>query len=57
MITGLLFGCLTLAHVWRLFEEPHLAGDPWFIGFTAVAVGLGLWAWGLLRLWPFRRSG
>jgi hypothetical protein len=55
--TGVLFGLLTLVHIWRLFaesphlfaESPHLA-DPWFILIiTLVAAGLGLWAWRLLR--------
>jgi len=27
--TCALFGLLTLAHVWRLTQEPHLARDPW----------------------------
>ena len=44
-----LFGLLTLAHVWRLTQEPHLARDPWFLFFTLAAAGLCLWALALLR--------
>ena len=51
--TGVLFGLLVLAHLWRLFEEgSHMAKDPWFIGFTLLAGGLALWAWRLVRLAP-----
>jgi uncharacterized membrane protein len=28
---GIVFGLITLAHIWRIFVEPHLATDPWFI--------------------------
>jgi hypothetical protein len=32
MTTGLLFGLLTVAHVWRVFEEgARLATDPWYV--------------------------
>ena len=45
MITGVLFGLLVAAHVWRMFaEDPHLATSPPFIAITAVAAGLCLWA-------------
>jgi hypothetical protein len=47
--TCALFGLLTLAHVWRLTQEPHLARDPWFLFFTLAAGGLCLWALALLR--------
>ena len=51
MTTGLLFGLLTLAHLWRVVEEgPQLATDPWYILITVAAAGLGLWAWRLLRI-------
>jgi len=35
--TGVVFGLLTLAHLWRIVEEPHLASDPWFILITITA--------------------
>ena len=51
MTTGVLFGLLTVVHVWRLIEEgPHLAREPWFALFTIAAAALCLWAWRLLRL-------
>jgi len=54
LVTGTVFGLLTLVHLWRLTGEPHLAWDPWFMGFTVTAAGLGLWAWRVLR--PARGS-
>ncbi len=49
--TGVLFGLLTVLHVWRLLEEgPHLAKDPWFVSFTIAAVALCLWSWHVLRV-------
>jgi hypothetical protein len=51
MTTGVLFGLVTLAHVWRvLVEGPGLATDPWYILLTIAAAGLCLWAWRLIRL-------
>ena len=51
MTTGLLFGLLTVVHVWRFIEEgPHLATDPWYVLITVVAAALCVWAWRLLRL-------
>lgn len=51
MITGALFGLLTLAHLWRIIEEgPVLATDPWYVLITVAAAALCLWAWRLLRL-------
>ena len=49
MTTGAVFGLLTLAHLWRTFEEPYLAKDPWYILITVAAAGFGLWALRLLR--------
>ena len=37
IVTGTVFGLLTVAHVWRIVEEPHLARDPWFMLFTGPA--------------------
>ncbi len=47
--TGVIFGLLTLVHVWRIFEEPPLARDPWFILVTLIAAGLCAGAWRLVR--------
>jgi hypothetical protein len=51
MTTGVLFGLIAMAHVWRVFVEgPGLAADPWFILLTVAAAALCLWAWRLMRL-------
>jgi hypothetical protein len=51
MTTGVLFGLVTLAHVWRvLVEGPGLMTDPWYILLTVAAAGLCLWAWRLIRI-------
>jgi hypothetical protein len=51
MTTGVLFGLLTVAHLWRVFEEgAHLATDPWYVLITLAAATLCLWACRLLRL-------
>jgi hypothetical protein len=47
--TGVVFGLLTLAHIWRIFQEPHLATDPWFILITLAAAALSLAAWRVVR--------
>jgi hypothetical protein len=51
MTTGVLFGLIAVAHVWRVFEEgAGLAADPFFILLTVAAAALCLWAWRLIRL-------
>lgn len=47
--TGAVFGLLTVAHMWRMTEEPHLATDPWYILITVVAAGLSFGAIRVLR--------
>jgi hypothetical protein len=50
LITGVIFGLLTFAHIWRVVAEgAHAAGNPWFIGTTIAAAGMCLWAVRLLR--------
>lgn len=47
--TGILFGLLVVAHVWRVLEEgTSLLHNPWWIGITALAALLCLWAFMLL---------
>jgi hypothetical protein len=49
--TGVVFGLLTLVHIWRIFAEgAHLATNPWFMLITLVAAALCVWAWRLARL-------
>ena len=47
--TGIVFGLVTLAHLWRLVVEPHLATDPWFLLLTVVAASLAVAAWRVAR--------
>jgi hypothetical protein len=54
MTTGVVFGLLTLAHIWRVMAEgPHLATEPWYVLITAFAAALCLWA--VRLLWRARR--
>ncbi len=47
--TGVIFGLLTVVHLWRMIEEPHLATDPWFVLVTLVSAGLCFGAWRVVR--------
>jgi hypothetical protein len=47
--TGIIFGLLTLTHIWRAMVERQLATDPFFIGVTVLAAFLAIWAGILLR--------
>ena len=49
MATGVIFGLLTLTHLWRMVEEPGLATDPWFILVTVAAAALCIVAWRVAR--------
>jgi hypothetical protein len=54
MTTGVVFGLLTLAHIWRVTAEgPHLATEPWYVLITAAAAAFCLWA--VRLLWRARR--
>lgn len=58
--TGVLFGLLGVAHIWRIIGEwPRLLTDRGEILEAAIgvaAVGLCLWAWRLLRAGPQPRN-
>ena len=47
--TGALFLLITVAHVMRMFAEPHLAREPWYLLLTVAAAALSVWAGRLLR--------
>jgi hypothetical protein len=47
--TGIVFGLLTLTHIWRAIVERQMAADPFFIVVTLVAAFLAVWAGILLR--------
>jgi len=51
MTTGVVFGLLTIAHIWQMFSETGSHGDrdPWFIGITVISAGFAIWAFQLLR--------
>jgi len=54
--TGIAFGLLTLAHLWRVIEEgPGLLTNPWWVLVTLVAAALCIWACGLI--WRTSRHG
>jgi len=47
--TGVVFGLITLAHIWRVIEEgSRLARDPWYVLLTVATAALCLWAVRLL---------
>jgi hypothetical protein len=46
---GVVFGLIAVVHVWRMFEEPHLATEPWFLVLTGLSAVLSLWAFGVAR--------
>jgi hypothetical protein len=49
--TGVVFGLLTAAHIWRANAEgPHVATDPFFVLITVAAAGLCVWAARLIKL-------
>ncbi len=54
LVTGLIFGLLTVAHVWRMFVETNMAREPWYIVITLAAAALCLWA--IRLLWRSGRS-
>lgn len=48
MTTGVIFGLLVVAHVWRMLVEGHLASQPEYIVITLIAALLSLWAFRLV---------
>ena len=49
VVTGAVFGLLTIVHVWRVIDEsPSLARDPSFLLITAISAALCGWAVRLL---------
>ena len=53
MTTGLVFGLVFVAHIWRVMVEGiALAKDPVWVALTIAAAALCLWACRLLKLMP-----
>jgi hypothetical protein len=51
VVTGVLFGLITLAHIARMIDEgAGVARDPWYLLLTVAAAALCVWAFRLLRL-------
>ena len=50
LTTGVLFGLLTVVHVWRVVaESASLARDPWYVLITALGAAFCVWALALYR--------
>ena len=48
--TGVIFGLLVVAHVWRIIAEgTQLLRDPWWFLITGLAAALCVWAVVLAR--------
>jgi hypothetical protein len=47
--TGVIFSLLTIVHAWRMIaESSSLMAEPWYLGITALALALSIWAWTLV---------
>lgn len=49
-LTGIVFGMITLAHVWRVIVEGPGVLNVWWILITILTAALSVWAFRLLRL-------
>ncbi len=50
LVTSIVFGLVTVAHIWRMIgESAALAKDPWFLALTVVAASLSIWSAVLYR--------
>ena len=47
--TGVVFGLLALAHVWRVRAEGTGVLNPFFVAITVVAAAFSVWAFLLVR--------
>jgi hypothetical protein len=49
--TGVIFGLLTIIHIWQMFSETGFHGnrDPWFVVITLLSAAFSIWAFQLLR--------
>jgi hypothetical protein len=44
MVTGALFGLLTVVHIWRFIVERSVGSDAFFISVTLISTALAVWA-------------
>jgi len=42
--TGIIFGLITAAHIWRMVDEWRRASEPWYMALTLAAAGLCVWS-------------
>lgn len=47
--TGIVFGLLSAAHVWRIAAEGRQVVDPFFVLITVLAAAIAVWACVVLR--------
>ena len=47
--SGVIFCLVTIAHIVRMFVEPHVIKEPFYNFLTVLAAGLSVWAWRLAR--------
>ena len=50
--TCMIFGLITVAHVWRGFVETNLVKEPWYIITTLLGAALSIWGARLWQRWP-----
>jgi hypothetical protein len=48
-LTGIVFGLITLAHVWRAIQEGPGVLNVWWILLTVATAALSVWALRLVR--------
>ena len=50
LTSGSVFGLIVLAHLSRIFLEPHVLREPAWVFVTLVAAGLTVWAFRVARV-------
>jgi hypothetical protein len=48
IVSGSIFGMVTIAHLLRIIYEPQLGTDPWYLLLTAACAAMSVWALRLL---------
>ncbi len=48
-ITGIVFLLVTAAHFVRVYLEPSVSRDPFFLASTVISTALAVWALRILR--------
>jgi tetrahydromethanopterin S-methyltransferase subunit E len=51
-LTGIIFGLLTILHIWRAIVERQVMTQPWFMLITVLPAALCVWSVRLLWRWP-----